>query len=211
MRISNRPALCRRLATGVVALMLTACSASAPSATPPPTVAPTPVITPDPHLTDPATADAVFDVIRRAGLPLSVTNAIGGDASSPIVKQINAAIDNWPLVISQYRNGAALRAAVKWSPGKPPAAGSPPYVFVGLNVLIAFGPTTGKPQPPDATRQAQAERLVAVIDPLLWPIEQRSVTPVPSRTAVVASPTPAPPKSSPKPSAKPVPKPTVKP
>lgn len=211
MRISNQSALCRRLATGVVALMLTACSASVPSSAPPPTVAPTPVITPDPHLTDPATADAVFDVIRRAGLPLSVTNATGGDPSSPIVKQINAAIDNWPLVISQYKNSATLRAALKWTPGKPPADGSPPYLIVGLNVLIAFGPTTGKPLPPDATRQAQATRLVAVIDPLLWPLEQRAVTPVPSRTAAAATPTAAPSKPSPKPSSKASPKPTVKP
>ena len=185
-------------------LMLTACSSSVPSTAPSPTVVPTPVITPDPHLTDPATADAIFDVIRRAGLPLTVTNATGGDANSPIVKQINAAIDNWPLVISQYRNSATLRAAIKWNPKLPPADGSPPYIFVGLNVLIAFGPTVGKPQPPDAIRQAQATRLVAVIDPLLWPVEQRSVTPIPVRTAVAASPAPAP--SKPKPSPKPSPK-----
>jgi hypothetical protein len=207
MRISNQSALCRPLATGLVALMLAACSASVTSSAPPPTIAPTPVITPDPHLTDPATADAIFDVIRRAGLPLSVTNATGGDPSSPIVKQINAAIDNWPLVISQYKSNATLRAAVKWTPGKAPAVGSPPYIFVGLNVLIAFGPTTGRPLPPDATRQAQAERLVQVIDPLLWPLEQRSVTPIPSRTAPTASPSAAPSK----PSQKPSPKPTVKP
>ena len=186
--------------------MLTACSASVPSSAPPPTIAPTPVITPDPHLSDPATADAIFDVIRRAGLPLSVTNATGGDPSSPIVKQINAAIDNWPLVISQYKNSATLRAAVKWTPGKPPPDGGPPYLFVGLNVLIAFGPSTGKPLSPDATRQAQAERLVEVIDPLLWPLEQRAVTPIPSRTAVAASPPAAPPKPSAKPGPKPSPK-----
>jgi hypothetical protein len=206
MRISNQSALCRRLATGLVAVMLVACSASVPSSAPP-TLAPTPVITPDPHLTDPATADAIFDVIRRAGLPLSVTNATGGDPSSPIVKQINAAIDNWPLVISQYKSNSTLRAAVKWTPGKAPAVGSPPYIFVGLNVLIAFGPTTGKPLPPDATRQAQAERLVQVIDPLLWPLEQRSVTPIQSRTAPTVSPSAAPSK----PSQKPSPRPTVKP
>ena len=206
MRVSNHSALCRGVATAVIALMLTACSASVPSSAPPPTIAPTPVITPDPHLSDPATADAIFDVIRRAGLPLSVTNATGGDPSSPIVKQINAAIDNWPLVISQYRSSATLRAAVKWTPGKPPADGSPPYLFVGFNVLIAFGPSTGKPLSPDATRQAQAERLVQVIDPLLWPLEQRAVMPIPSRTAAVASPAATPPKPSAKPGPKPSPK-----
>jgi hypothetical protein len=210
MRISNQSARWRRAASAVLLLMLTACSSSVPSSAPPPTTAPTPVITPDPHLTDPATADAIFDVIRRAGLPLSVTNATGGDANSPIVKQINAAIDNWPLVISQYKNTATLRAAVKWNAKLPPADGSPPYVFVGLNVLIAFGPTIGKPLPPDAIRQAQATRLVEVIDPLLWPIEQRSVTPVPSRAAAVSSAAPAALKPSPKPNSKPTPKPSPK-
>jgi len=210
MRISNQSARWRAGATAVLLLMLTACSSSVPSTAPSPTAVPTPVITPDPHLTDPATADAIFDVIRRAGLPLTVTNATGGDANSPIVKQINAAIDNWPLVISQYRNSATLRAAVKWNPKLPPAVGSPPFVFVGLNVLVAFGPSTGAPQPPDAIRQAQAERLVEVIDPLLWPLEQRSVTPVPVRTAVAASPAPAPSNPSPKPSSKPSPKPSPK-
>ena len=133
-----------------------------------------------------------------------------GDGRWPIVKQINAAIDNWPLVISQYRNSATLRAAVKWNPKLPPADGSPPFVFVGLNVLVAFGPTVGNPLPPDAIRQAQATRLVEVIDPLLWPLEQRSVTPVPVRTAVAASPAPAPPKPSSKPISKPSPKPSPK-
>jgi hypothetical protein len=206
MRVSNQSTRLPTFAAAVLALILTACAASVPSSAPPPTIAPTPVITPDPHLTDPATADAIFGAIRLAGLPLSITNATGGDPSSPIVKRINAAVDNWPLIITQYRNSATLRAAAKWDPTKPPAAGSPPYAFVGLNIMIAFGPSTGKPATPDATREAQAQELVDLIDPLLWPLEQQSVKPVPTRTAAPPTPTPAPsakPKATPKPSVKP--------
>jgi hypothetical protein len=187
MRLSNHSVGRRSIATLMVAMTLTACAASVPSSAPPPTVAPTPVITPDPHLTAPASASAIFNVIRPAGLPLSITNTIGGDPNSPIITQINAAVDNWPLIITQYQDSVTLRAAVAWDPTKPPAAGNPPYAFVGLNILIAFGPSTGHPAAPDANRQAQAQRLVDVIDPLLWPLEQRSITPVTTRTASAAS------------------------
>jgi hypothetical protein len=189
----------------MLAIGLTACASSVPSTAPSPTVAPTPVITPDPHLTEPATADAVFGAIRLAGLPLSVTNAIGGDPNSPIVKQINAAVDNWPLVITQYKDGKTLRTAAKWDPAKPPGSGNPPYAFVGLNIMISFGPTAGVAAPPDANRQAEAQRIIDVIDPLLWPLEQRTVRPVPTRTSVPST-APAsskPAKATPKPSPKP--------
>jgi hypothetical protein len=188
--------------TALLAVMLTACGATAPASAPPATVAPTPVITPDPHLTEPATADAIFNAIRSAGLNLSISNAIGGDPNSPIVKQINAAVDNWPLVIVQYKDGATLRAALKWDPKKPPGNGNPPYAFVGLNILVDFGPSIGKPAPPDSIREAQARALVAALDPLLWPLEQRSVTPIPTSTAIAVNPSPST-KASAKPSTKP--------
>jgi hypothetical protein len=206
MRVSNHHARRNGVATLMIAFTLAACAASAPPATPAPTVAPTPVITPDPHLTDPATADAVVRAIGTTGLPLSFTNAIAGDGNSPFVKRINGSLDNWPLVVTQYKSSAALRAAIKWDPAKPPAAGSAPYVFVGLNILIAFGPTSGKPVAPDAARQAEAQRLVAALDPFLWPMEQRSVTPILTRAA--PTPTPAPsatPKPTPKPKVTPKP------
>jgi hypothetical protein len=206
MRVSNQFGRQGLAASILMALVLTACGASAPSASPPPTPAPTPSPTPDPHLADPATADAIFNSVRLAGLPLSITNAVGGDATSPMVKRINAAIDNWPLVITQFKSSATLRATVKWDPTKQPAAGSPPYVFVGLNIMIAFGPDGGPP--PDATRQAQAKRLIEIVDPLLWPLEQRSVTPIASRTAAPSS---AVPSASPKAAAKASPKVTPKP
>ena len=67
-----------------------ACGSSAPpSAAAAATVAPTPVITPDPHLTEPATADQIFNAIRVGKLPLSVNNASAGAPGAPIIKQIN--------------------------------------------------------------------------------------------------------------------------
>jgi hypothetical protein len=191
MRVSNQSGRAHGAAAALLAVMLTACAASVPSSAPPPTVAPTPVITPNPHLTDPATADAIFSAIRSAGLPLSTSNAFAGAPNAAVVKRINAAVDNWPLIITQYKNTATLRAAVKWDPSKPPAAGSPPYAFVGLNIMVAFGPPSGKPVPPDASRQAQALRLVGAMDPLLWPIQQRSVTPIPTSAPPAATPAPS--------------------
>ena len=105
MRVSNHAA---RLAAGAV---MATCSSTAcgspPPPSAPPTVRPTPVITPDPHLTEPATADQVFRAIRVGDLDLHVNNATAGGADAPLVKRINAAIGNWPLVISEYRSGAA--------------------------------------------------------------------------------------------------------
>jgi len=196
----------------MIAFTLTACAASAPPPTPAPTVAPTPVITPDPHLTDPATADEVVRAIGSTGLPLSLPNAIAGDAASPFVKRLNGALDNWPLTVTQYKSSATLRAAIKWDPAKPPADSNAPYLFVGLNILISFGPTSGRPVAPDPARQAEAQRLAAALDPLLWPLEQRSITPILTRLA--PTPTPAPstaPKVTPKPKATPKPKVTPKP
>ena len=187
MRSSNhRLAVCL-LAASLVGLV-TACGGNA-ATSPPPTPEPTPVITPDPHLKEPATADDVFNVIRSAGLPLSVNNATNGDGSTPMVKRINADIGNWPLIITQFRSGAALRTATKWDPKAAPRQGNPPFAFVGLNILIEFGPSTGTLATPDGTRVKQAERLAEVLDPLLWPIEQRSVSPV---TVAIHGPSPSP-------------------
>jgi hypothetical protein len=187
------------LATASLLLVLTACAAAAvPSSAPSPTVASTPVVTPDPHLKDPATADAILKAIATAGLPLSVSNAIGGDPRWPFVKRFNAAVDNWPLIVTEYKNSAILRAANHWDPTKPVFDGNPPYTFVGLNILITFGPAAAKATPPDANRQAEARQLIGVLDPLLWPLEERALIPLPSRTAMPAQ-TPAASAASPKP------------
>jgi hypothetical protein len=175
-----------------VVIALAACASPAPSSAPPVTPRPTPVITPDPHLTEPATADEIFNAIRVGKLQLAVNNATAGDPNSPIVKRINATIANWPLIITQFRSSELLRETMKWDPATPPAQGNAPYTFVGLNIVIEFGPTTGKLATPDASRREQAERLVALVDPLLWPLEQRSVAPLATKTAPPPSGEPSP-------------------
>jgi predicted small lipoprotein YifL len=193
MRSSNHSARgIRTLLVLVVVAGLAACGNAVPSSAPSATPRPTPVITPDPHLTEPATADAIFGAIRVGQLPLAVNNATAGDPNSPVVKRINADIGNWPLIITQFRTSELLRETMKWDPAKPPAQGNAPYTFVGLNIVIEFGPTTGVLATPDASRQEQAERLVALVDPLLWPLEQRSVAPLPTKTAAATSGDPSP-------------------
>ena len=193
MRVSNHRtggvlALASLLAVSAVAA---ACGSAPPPTSPPPTALPTPVITPDPHLTEPATADQIFNAIRVGHLPLSVNNATAGGPDSPIVKQINAQIANWPLIITEYRSSSVLRTVTKWNAAVGPKQGDPPYAWVGLNILVAFGPVTGKPAPPDSTRRQEATDLVALIDPLLWPLEQRSIVPIPTKTAPPPSAAPA--------------------
>ena len=194
------------LALAVIVALSAAVAACGTSAAQPSagqaSVPPTPAITPDPHLTEPATADQIFNAIRRGDLQLTVNNATAGDPSSPVIKTINAAIANWPLIISEYRSSSVLRDATGWDPAAGPKQGDAPYTWVGLNILVSFGPTTGHPTAPDETRQQQAKDLIALIDPLLWPMQQRSVQPVPTKTAPPAS-SPAPAASAPAPSATP--------
>jgi hypothetical protein len=193
MRGSNHRAGGVLAALFLVSAAVAACGGSAPPSTPPATPQPTPAITPDPHLTEPATADQIWKAISvRGKLPLAVNNATTGGPDSPVVKQINAQIANWPLIITQYRSSGDLRKLAKWNAAAGPKQGDPPYAWVGLNILIAFGPTTGKLAPPDAAREQQAKDLIALIDPLLWPMEQRSVAPIPTKTAP-PPPTPSPP------------------
>jgi len=201
MRVSNhraRRVLALALAAGLTATAAACGSPSAAGSPAPATAAPTPAATPDPHLTEPATADQVFNGIRRGGLPLSVNNATTGGPNSPLIKQINAQVANWPLIISEYRSASQLRELLAWDPGAGPRQGDAPYAWVGMNIVVTFGPTTGKLAAPDAMRQDQAKTLVALIDPLLWPLEQRSLTPIPTKAALpqstappVASPAPA--------------------
>jgi hypothetical protein len=198
MRVSNHAIRAIFAPIVVLSLLLAACGSTVAPSSAPPTAPPTPVITPDPHLTEPATADQVFNAIRSGGLPLSVNNATAGGPESAMIKKINADIGNWPLLVTEFRSAEALRKATGWDATKPPRQGNTPYAWVGLNILIEFGPGTGKLVPPNDVRQQQAATLAALIDPLLWPLEQRSVVPIPTRTAI-------PPSAPPSPSAKPKP------
>ena len=209
------------------ALLVGACGSPAPSTTPAPTAAPTP--TPNPHLTDPASVDVVIRKLAGAGIRIQPNNASSGRNGEP-VKAINFTYDGWPLVISQFSSSAALRANAGFDPAKEPRHGDATYIVAGLNILIEYGPgirTTQDP-PPDPRFRSAAMRLVDVLDPLLGPLQQASLDPLPLPSpspspTVAPSPTAAPTakasaaptkKPSAKPSAKPAkatPKPTKKP
>ncbi len=207
MRHSNQSVRGSRLsvlAVGLVALIAVGCGPAAVVASNSPTPAPTPVITPNPHLTEPVTADVIFQALGSARLPIVGTNASSGNGNPAIVQQINADLGSWPLRIIEYRSSAALHKALNWKPGAAPGGGEAPYAFAGLNVLIRFGPIDVRPPAvPDATRQQAAASIFAALDPLLSPLAERSIVAVPSRTAAPTF-TPAPPaQASPKPSPKP--------
>jgi hypothetical protein len=217
MRSSNHLAGDRRRSTaaaGVVMCVATAvvvaCSTAA-APLPSPSVQPTPVITPDPHLAEPVTADKIFVVLGSAKLGISANNAIADTGDPGIVKQINAEIASWPLRITQFSSAATLKKRLAWKPGAAPGGDEAPYNIVGLNILIQYGPiSAGAPAAPDPAHQASAARIVAVLDPLLWPLSQRSVSVIASRTPPpTAAPSAAPtkPAKTPKPTAKPTAKP----
>jgi hypothetical protein len=202
MRHSNHAARGRRgpsLAVGCLALlavtMLTACGPAAAQSAPP-TPSPTPSPTPDPHLREPVTADQVFRALASGKTGIVANNANSGSGNKAIVKQINADIGNWPLRITEYTSSATRAKALAWK-GATPVRNQAPYAFAGLNVVVEFGPisTARVPVAPDPTRQKLAESIVAVLDPLLWPLVQHSVVAIPARSAVPASSAPAPSKA----------------
>ena len=214
MRHSNRTGRGARLpilAAGLLALMVVGCAPAA-VASAPPTAEPTPVVTPDPHLKEPVTADQVFRALSAARLGMIANNANSGGGNPDIVKLINADVGSWPLRITEYRTSAVLTRALGWKPGVALGGDEAPYAFAGLNILIQFGPiSTRPPAAPNVSRQEAVASIIAVLDPLLWPLAQRSVVAVPTRTAIPTV-TPAPSvKPSAKPSSKPSPKATKAP
>jgi hypothetical protein len=187
------------------ALLVVACGGAAkPSASAPPVAAPT--ATPDLHLKDPASVDPIFRALSLGGLRIVANTASEGPGGEPS-EIINATYAGWPLLLSQYSSHSSLIAHTKFDPNDHNRAGDPPFSIVGLNILIQFGPTTGRTgvTPPDASYIAAAQKLVAVIDPLLGPLAQRSVVPLNLPVASV------PPSPSLLPSASPSTKPSTKP
>jgi hypothetical protein len=153
--------------------------------------------------------DDVFRLLGSAGIHVVPLTASVGTSGEP-VKRIAATYVDWPLVLSQYSTAEALRRVAPFDPRTKPKRGEAPYNFAGLNILIEYGPrTTNDPLPiaADATRQAALVALVNALDPLLSPLSQRSVVPVP-----LPHPAPLPsPSATPTPSASPSPAPTKKP
>lgn len=207
MRTSNRGL--RAVASAALVTAIVAGCGSSPASPPPATPVPTPVVTPDPHLRAPASVDDVFRLLGAAGIHIVPLTASIGTSGEPI-KRITATYTDWPLVLSQYSTAEALRRVARFDPRTPPVRGEPPYNIAGMNILIEFGPRdTNAPKPvaADATRQAALVALVNALDPLIGPLSQRSVVPVP-----LPHPAPLPPPSAtPTPTVTPTPAPTKKP
>jgi hypothetical protein len=178
----------------LVMSVLIGCGPTA-AASAPPTPQPTPAITPDPHLREPVTADQVWTAIASSHMRLTPNNATISEGT--IVKRINADLEGWTLRITAYTNATAMQKAKPWKSGAAPGVGEAAYNFAAMNVIVEFGPTSRASAPSnDPEHQATAAKLVTILDPLLWPIEQHSVAAIPSRTVPPqATPTPAPAKS----------------
>lgn len=192
----------------VVAIVI-ACGSAAPTPVPAtPTPRPTP--TPDPHLIEPASVDKVYQELLKAGLQIAANTA---DSGKEPIKTLHLTYEAWPLILEQYSSAKALVATSGFDPKKKPVFGDPPYEFAGLNIFVAYGPQVqnGAPTAPEPRFSVAAARLAAILDPLLGPLEQSAVSPVPLPQAS-ASPTPKPtPTKTPKPTKKPKPKPKPKP
>jgi hypothetical protein len=195
MRSSNRGL--RAAAITIVAALAAACGGSAPP-TPPPAPPATPVITPDPHLRAPVSVDALFRLVSAAGIRITPNTASNGTDGEPI-KRITATYNDWPLVLTEFSSADALRKVGRFDPKTRPQPGEAPYILAGLNILVEFGPQSTndpKPTPADPPRRAALEALVAVLDPLLGPLSERSVdnlalphaTALPVASAAVSAP-----------------------
>ena len=193
LRGRSRALLDRSACLIAVGLFVAACASanSAPTATPVPP-RPTPVITPNPHLVAPASAEVVFNVLARAGMPISGNNATAG--KDP-VKSISATYDGWPMRLSEYRSAASLAKAKPWKASDRPGKGESPVAMIGLNILIEWGPTTGSRPPRLGVAQIQAmNELLKVMDPYIGPLTVRTTTQL---AVPVATPPPTPRPSAP--------------
>jgi hypothetical protein len=179
MRRSNRRI--PRITTAVaLALATFASGCAAPASTPPPSQVAAPVVTPDPHLAEPASVDQLYTLVATAGIKITPNTASTGAHGEPI-KRIVGTYSDWPIVLSQYSSGKVLKTEARFDPAVPPGQGEAPYIVVGLNILIEFGPrivNTRNPEKPPTDKQKAMMALVAVLDPLLGPLSQRSVVPL---------------------------------
>lgn len=154
-------------------LFVVACGSAPAASVVPPSSTPRPTPTPNVHLTDPASADAVFTAIARAKLPIAANNAAAG--SDP-VKQINATYFEWPMIISEYRTAASLAEKVTWIPGEPPTKGEAAVAIAGINVLIEWGPKTGTPQGLSPAQVEAMNEFLTTLDRYLGPLTVRTTT-----------------------------------
>jgi len=199
----------RTLAAAVtIGLVACACGGGPPSAPP---ASPTPVVTPGAtpvaHLTEPVKADSVYQALLAAGLRIVPNNASTGGPGRDPVKRINATYAGWDLAISQFSSAKNLLSSTNWKAGTKPGQGEASIAFIGLNILVEWGPTIGSsPKLPDERQVAAAAALHAALEALVSPVAARTIVSIPG----VAEPTPVP-TATPKPSAKPSVKPSAKP
>jgi hypothetical protein len=220
-----RPSRLAALALVLGAAVLTAaCGGAAPSAPPSPTPVASPTPTPNPHLAEPASIDAVFTWLNGHALRVIGNNADAAMSGEP-VKRINATYAGWPLILSQYSTSAAARKATGVAGRETKAtADQPTFTFVGLNIVVDFGPRLARATDPapDARFLDAATALAAALDPILGPLGVRAAVhvalppgPTPAATAgasVATSPAPSSkPTPTPKPTATAKPKTTAKP
>ena len=190
MRTQNRGRLAPVMS---LVLLVAACGSSGPASTPVPGTTPQVSPTPDPHMSEPASVDDVIRKLALSGIRIVPNNATVGRDGEP-VKSVNATFEGWPLSISEYTSASALRNVSKFDPSKGPSGGDATYVIVGLNILIEYGPDihTKKDPPPPARFRTSAMKLVEYLDPLLGPLEQVTVDPLPlPGTAAAAAPSSA--------------------
>jgi hypothetical protein len=124
--------------------------------------------------------DAIFHALDKAGLKVKANNAGTGGPGHEPVRRINATYQDWPLVVSEYSSSKALAKAKPWKDGAKPAQGEPPIAFIGLNILIEWGPTTTgvRPKKPEDRELAALTSLIDTLDPLLSPLKGRTIVPV---------------------------------
>lgn len=138
------------------------------------------MVTPNPHLSDPASAQDVFNGLGREGLKITTNTAAVGAEGAAVITRVNATYVGWPLDVTQYRTAADLTKAAKWKTGEAPGRGEAPVALAGGNILILWGPRTSraKPPAPDERQRVALDALVAALDRLLSPIRTRTVVPV---------------------------------
>jgi hypothetical protein len=174
----SRPRFVVPVTLALVVVLAAACAET--PASPSPTRAPTPVPTVDPHLSDPASAQAVFNGLGREGLKVATNTAEVGAAGTAVITRINATYGGWPLEVVEYRTAADLAKAASWKAGQAPGKGEPPVALAGSNILVRWGPWERGARPPrlDEHQTAALEALVAAMDRLLSPLRTRSIVPV---------------------------------
>lgn len=173
-RRGSRPQFVVPVTLALVVILAAACST--PAVSPSPTPVPTPVPSVDPHLSEPASATAVFSGLGREGLKFVTNTAEAGAEGSAVITRINATYGGWPLQLVEYRTAADLRKAALWKAGQAPGKGEPPVALAGANILVRWGPwdRDTKPPRPDERQTAALDALVAALDRLLSPLRTRS-------------------------------------